>query len=625
MKKIKRHSVVAMTYALFALSSGCGSNSDSIDAIGFSQSLQFCSGVSIGSDGFCSLARFQTTVDVPSPGRYRLRFDAYEEAAGNETSRLQVQILKNAQTIASQILEVSASADAPQTIQVEVDIPSAGGHQVEIRFLNDYWVPNVADRNLLISEAKWQQSASAPSAGGGALDLCGGTANQNGYCEIETGQPRVARFPSGTQGRVRFRAYQQSAGRNDARLQVQLRRDGVLVLDRVDTIGALASAPALVDTGVDLEASHIFELSLAFLNPYRSRSGANRKLFVGQLATDGGAPPKSQGPTVVDVMPNPGGDATGSTPPAPMPSMPNMPAMANMPYVNANAIPRGSGGSNQLLIGPNGQQVRPASDGVGAFRITCDFSHMNFDDAIVFPGQVGASHLHAYFGNTGANALSTPDSIANGGNSTCRGGIANRSAYWVPAVLDGQGNPQAPYEILVYYKSGYNGIEPYRIRKFPRSLRMIAGDARASSPQEHVHWGCTDLYVGNPKAIYACPRDRGIEMTVDFPQCWDGSRLDSSDHKSHMAYTEGGSCPSSHPVAIPAISFVVRYNQPNGIDGWKLSSDMYDVSGGAGYSAHGDWFEGWHEGVADKFIDNCVSTGVDCAANIISPSEALLD
>ena len=41
------------------------------------------------------------------------------------------------------------------------------------------------------------------------------------------------------------------------------------------------------------------------------------------------------------------------------------------------------------------------------------------DDPIVFPGQPGASHLHDFFGNTGANASSTFETML-AGETTCR-------------------------------------------------------------------------------------------------------------------------------------------------------------------------------------------------------------
>src|ERR671936_92709 len=53
------------------------------------------------------------------------------------------------------------------------------------------------------------------------------------------------------------------------------------------------------------------------------------------------------------------------------------------------------------------------------FAVVCDFSHMNHDDMIVFPGMPGLSHMHTYFGNTTTNASSTPASLRASGSTTC--------------------------------------------------------------------------------------------------------------------------------------------------------------------------------------------------------------
>jgi Domain of unknown function (DUF1996) len=72
------------------------------------------------------------------------------------------------------------------------------------------------------------------------------------------------------------------------------------------------------------------------------------------------------------------------------------------------------------------------------------FSLLLYDDPILFPGQVGKLHLHTFFGNTRTSANSTALSIAQTGNSTCAGRIANRSAYWVPTLIDSKdGTPIA--------------------------------------------------------------------------------------------------------------------------------------------------------------------------------------
>src|SRR4029079_19174567 len=185
----------------------------------------------------------------------------------------------------------------------------------------------------------------------------------------------------------------------------------------------------------------------------------------------------------------------------------------------------------------------PTPDDIREFREPCNFSHMSFDDPIVFPGQPGRSHLHTFFGNTGRDASSTADSLRNSGNSTCRGGIANRSAYWVPTLIDTRDNtPLRPDTFIAYYKHGV--LSPASVQPLPTGLRMIAGDPSASAPNPTVfnkRWKC----IGGPNnqnALYQasignCDVGAQLYQEVFFPQCWDGVNLDSPDHKSHMSYT----------------------------------------------------------------------------------------
>jgi hypothetical protein len=293
------------------------------------------------------------------------------------------------------------------------------------------------------------------------------------------------------------------------------------------------------------------------------------------------------------------------------------------PYVDLSAIPTGFEGFSTVRIQPTSERPSPG-DGTGMFRNVCEFSHMNFDDALVFPGQPGRAHLHAYFGNTAADAFSTQASIRNTGNSTCRGGIANRSAYWVPAVLDAAGRPVKPGVLHAYYKTGYAGIAPQSVQPFPSGLRMIAGDANATGAQRNAYWGCFENYIGHPPTIPQCPVGQHVAMHVVFPQCWDGKNLDSADHKSHMAYPRSGSCPASHPVPIPEISFTVTYPVPaGGTGGWRLASDHYDESLPGGYSVHADWFDGWDPDVAETFVRNCNNKAVDCHSHLLGDGRAI--
>jgi hypothetical protein len=272
-----------------------------------------------------------------------------------------------------------------------------------------------------------------------------------------------------------------------------------------------------------------------------------------------------------------------------------------------------------------------ASD-IGAFRIPCEVSHFSFDDPIVHPGEPGTSHLHMFFGNTLTDANSTVDSMLNSGNSTCAGGILDRTAYWTPALIDGTGNVILPDSAIFYYKTGYNGIKPSDIKAIPKGLRMIAGDSSLSSSQGQGHWGCTEVYLGHLDSIQDVLNDAGcgagkhLQLSLDFEQCWDGQNLDSSNHKSHLANPVAGACPSTHPVAIPVISFNVRFpiSQNSKTQNWHLSSDMYDYTKlGGGFSAHGDWWDGWDTATEKAWIENCNNASKDCHGYLLGNGKTL--
>jgi Domain of unknown function (DUF1996) len=233
----------------------------------------------------------------------------------------------------------------------------------------------------------------------------------------------------------------------------------------------------------------------------------------------------------------------------------------------------------------------------------CTYSHFNFDDAIVFPGVRDATHLHIYFGNTAVDSTTTPANLPSRGNSTCNGGVANRSAYWLPAMIDTRdGRPMVPHLVDLYYKTGYQGNTNASIRPMPVGLRMVAGDSKATAVQwvngtKHFVYSCNGNYTDT---IPNCPSGGDLQMHVGFPQCWDGVNLDSPDHKSHMAYGRWGvGCPASHPVPIPEIAVIARYTS-NGSATWRLSSDRNGFP--AGVSAHGDWMNGWRGQSADEYL-----------------------
>ncbi len=300
-------------------------------------------------------------------------------------------------------------------------------------------------------------------------------------------------------------------------------------------------------------------------------------------------------------------------------------AAHHMPSFNPALIPPPNPGTGERRITDNG--TVPKDSDVGAFRTVCDYSHMNLDDPILFPGQQGRSHLHVFFGNTQADYRSTAESLKTTGNSTCRGGIVNRSAYWVPAMIDTRdGRPIRPVNSHFYYKTGYRGIKPAQVVSFPPGFRMIAGNALSARPQENVRYSCNGVTRWQP-SIPVCTSGN-VEMQVIFPQCWDGVNLTSPNGRSHVAYGNGRGCPAGFPVALPEVTTTILYPLANGSGAdsstWRLASDNYTGAPG-GYSGHADWFHGWEQEVMETWVRRVLQTSRDGGSHIVGDGRSIFD
>jgi hypothetical protein len=236
------------------------------------------------------------------------------------------------------------------------------------------------------------------------------------------------------------------------------------------------------------------------------------------------------------------------------------------------------------------------------FIENCRFSHRAPDDPIVFPGRSGASHDHTFVGNRTTNAFSTFGSLRAGTTSCLR--PADTAGYWVPTLYHGT-EAVFPQAATIYYRRGtFAEVQP-----FPNGFRMIGGDATATAPQgmRVTFWSCGALSgVAPSSTVPTCPDTRGssLRLHVRFPSCWDGKRLDSADHKSHMAYATGRRCPDTHPVAVPAIAQIYRYP--------TLGGEGFSLASGGQFSAHADFFNAWRPGVLKRLVEGCLNALVHC-------------
>jgi hypothetical protein len=109
-----------------------------------------------------------------------------------------------------------------------------------------------------------------------------------------------------------------------------------------------------------------------------------------------------------------------------------------------------------------------------------------------------------------------------------------------------------------------------------------------------------------------------MKGVVEFPSCWDGSSTDSADHRSHVAYPVGGSCPSSYPVRIPKIGIHITYGLTDGT-GYYLSSDA-EHGMSDGMSLHADFWNTWDQPTLEMEVADCINAGTSCSLGGGSPS-----
>jgi hypothetical protein len=289
-----------------------------------------------------------------------------------------------------------------------------------------------------------------------------------------------------------------------------------------------------------------------------------------------------------------------------------------------------------------------SQDDVGAFRMLCNAGKIIKDDPVVYPGQPGVSHLHVVWGNLGMDANSTYQSLRTTGSTSCGDPNApvNRTAYWMPAMLDGTGNVVLPDLIQNYYKQIPAGTAECQRRAtacigLPNGIKYVYGwnpVTHSGGPNDinsMDYWALKyecwannngDMAIAGSYHTLAdtvaagCPSGSILVILFAGPGCWDGKNLDTPDHRSHLSYgtpeSGGQVCPSDHPYLIAAWQGQVRFTtDANFVAGkWRLSSDDMMPGAPAGTTLHFDYEEGWSPTVKQTWQKYCIDAHKTCSS-----------
>ena len=246
----------------------------------------------------------------------------------------------------------------------------------------------------------------------------------------------------------------------------------------------------------------------------------------------------------------------------------------------------------------------------GGFRTRCLVSHFSYSDALVAFGEPTRdnAHLHMFFGNTstGPNSVnggitgSSTDHLLNPNNrSTCGDlGQNNLSAYWIPALLNEDGEPVVPDQINVYYKTLNNrDTANYRddnadgipeilegMRPIPNDLRLISDDGKLKIDHRENDGTYLVLRVEFQNCIRVNEAGAAIGTSDGVVRQNDPKHRANYTMAKHTDRTSNGQCGVDDDdfVRIPGLEFNIQWKIEQGSDN-KLENGNWTFSNGVGW------------------------------------------
>ncbi|KOU75990.1 membrane protein [Streptomyces sp. MMG1533] len=289
-------------------------------------------------------------------------------------------------------------------------------------------------------------------------------------------------------------------------------------------------------------------------------------------------------------------------------------------------------------VQPGAAAPNPQADASrGTFVTSCGVNEdglFNSDNVIVAPGvSNGAHHFHDYVGNQANDAFAGDDDLANG-DTSCEDQGDKSSYYWPVLRLQNgtqeqdagapgggtEGNAGeivTPRQVTLTFVGSPRG----EVTAMPRLLRIITGDAKAfvnGTANANASWSCTGFEDRQLKDKYPlCPQGSDVVRTFRFQSCWDGSNIDSANHRTHVAFAQAdGVCPAGFQ-AIPQLVQRIVYDvdAPSLQDGGRTTPlfavDSFPEQLHKPVTDHGDFINVFDEDLMQEMVD-CINEGRQC-------------
>jgi hypothetical protein len=169
-----------------------------------------------------------------------------------------------------------------------------------------------------------------------------------------------------------------------------------------------------------------------------------------------------------------------------------------------------------------------------------------------------------------------------------------------------------PASVLIEYR----GNATSKVVTMPKFLRELTGDAKPTSrgpANARATWTCSGFTDRLADKYPICPAGRQVQRVQDFPGCWDGKNIDSTNHRDHVAFadTGTGACKQGF-VAIPQLRITLSYDIPHDVQvNGQYALDSFPEEDHNPFSDHNDFINVNAARTMQK-IATCINKGRTC-------------
>ena len=145
----------------------------------------------------------------------------------------------------------------------------------------------------------------------------------------------------------------------------------------------------------------------------------------------------------------------------------------------------------------------------------------------------------------------------------------------------------------------------------PLFIRVITGDAKSTTNgpnNARAQWTCTGLNDRVTTDKYPLCPNGSVQRVLEFPSCWDGTNIDSANHRTHITFPGPDGACRKGTVAVPRLRMTLTYSVPSGR---SFAIDSFPEQLHKPRTDHGDFVNVMPDSLMQEVVA-CINEGRSC-------------